>query len=235
MEVLLMPGMDGTGALFSKFKQHLPYATRIISYPPDEVLSYSQLLERIDVPSVPFAIVAESFSGPLAIRLAQHYGSQVKALVLVASFVTNPSKLAFATQMLMSFAPQPPPFALRWALLDTDGSKDTSDTTSFNASDLISALRTVQPSVLLHRLKEVIAIDVTQPFQSLVIPVLYIAGKQDRIVRLSVAKALKQLRSDLEVHIINAPHLVLQSNPLEAARVISDFLQRVTAKGIADP
>src|SRR5713226_3154653 len=96
METLLLPGMDGTGKLFTSFERQLSpeLHPRIISYPPDRVLGYQQLLGEIRVSPGPFAIVAESFSGPLAIELASRYANRLCALVLVASFVRNPSTLA---------------------------------------------------------------------------------------------------------------------------------------------
>jgi hypothetical protein len=64
MDTLLLPGMDGTGTLFGSFVRHLDPGLnpRIISFPVDTPLSYEELLQRIEVPVGPFAIVAESQS-----------------------------------------------------------------------------------------------------------------------------------------------------------------------------
>lgn len=42
--LILLPGMDGTGALFDAFLKHVPeIETLVISYPQDECLDYAQL------------------------------------------------------------------------------------------------------------------------------------------------------------------------------------------------
>src|ERR1700679_4387919 len=96
MVTLLLPGMDGTGRLFAAFQPLLAPAlgARVCAFPPDRPLGYEQLLAEVDVPSGPFAIVAESFSGPLGILLAARYAERVRALVLVATFARSPSAVA---------------------------------------------------------------------------------------------------------------------------------------------
>jgi hypothetical protein len=77
---LLLPGMDGTGLLFDAFARHLAprLNPRIVIFPTDVSLTYDELLQRIDVPTKPFAIVAESFSGPLGIRLANKFADTMQ-------------------------------------------------------------------------------------------------------------------------------------------------------------
>jgi len=70
-----MPGLDGTGALFENFATAAPDAMApvVASYPPDEAMSYEQLAP-IATAMLPTGgrciLVAESFSGPLALRVA---------------------------------------------------------------------------------------------------------------------------------------------------------------------
>jgi pimeloyl-[acyl-carrier protein] methyl ester esterase len=71
--IVLLPGMDGTGALFEPLLGVIPacFSTQIVQYPPDRPLSYEQLLPlvREQVPvDRRLVLVAESFSGPLALR-----------------------------------------------------------------------------------------------------------------------------------------------------------------------
>ncbi len=75
MILALLPGMDGTGTMFSILSRVLPprFEPRVIDYPARETLSYDALLARIEArlpTDQPYAVVAESFSEPLAIRLA---------------------------------------------------------------------------------------------------------------------------------------------------------------------
>jgi pimeloyl-ACP methyl ester carboxylesterase len=124
MVTLLLPGLDGTGRLFARLYPLLDPAldARVVSFPTDRALGYNDLLAELEVPSGPFAIVAESFSGPLGILLASKHPMQVTGLVLVASFVRNPSPLARIAAALgrRFFRARPPSLALRWALLGMD-------------------------------------------------------------------------------------------------------------------
>jgi pimeloyl-ACP methyl ester carboxylesterase len=92
LTTLLLPGMHGTSRLFDRLVVEMPdtIEPRVVTYPTDEVLGYAQLLARIELPAGPFAIVAESYSGPLAIRIAAARSANVCGLVLVASFARSP-------------------------------------------------------------------------------------------------------------------------------------------------
>lgn len=223
METLLLPGMDGTGRLFAPLEARLvaDLGARIVPFPPDKPLRYDGLLTQIPIPAAgPFAIVAESFSGPLGIRLATQYRHRVRALVLAATFVRNPLRFAGWMQPLFGprlFRMRLPDLALRLALLGMDASDD-------DVSALRAALHSVEPEVLAGRLREIIAVDVTDEFARGTVPLLYIAGEHDRLVNTGAVRELKRMLPDMETQVLDAPHLVLQSRPLDAANLISEFV-----------
>jgi pimeloyl-ACP methyl ester carboxylesterase len=221
VETLLLPGLDGTGTLLAPFARRLEpaLAPRIVSFPSDVPLGYDELLERIDIPAGRFAIVAESFSGPLGIRLANRCRDRVRGLVLVATFVRSPSALAALSSALgpLLFRLRPPALALRWGLLGADAPAD--DVNAFR-----SALACVQPRVLARRLRAVADVDATEDLASCVTPLLYLAGASDRLVGARVRERLQRIRPDLETRVLDAPHLVLQRRPAEAAQLIGTFL-----------
>src|SRR5262245_21650925 len=91
--LVLLPGMDGTGSLFSDFRSMLGTQSVVIAYPPDRPLDYAQLQElvRSSLPAErPFVLLAESFSGPTAISLAANPPPQLTAVVLVCTFARLP-------------------------------------------------------------------------------------------------------------------------------------------------
>jgi pimeloyl-ACP methyl ester carboxylesterase len=92
LTALLLPGMDGTGTLFEPLARALApdVIPAIASYPRDRCLEYRKLRSLVALPDGPFAIVAESFSGPLAIRIAAERPAHLRALVLVATFARFP-------------------------------------------------------------------------------------------------------------------------------------------------
>lgn len=222
METLLLPGMDGTGELFAPLEIHLDpgIGARVVAFPRDQPRSYDELLAELTVPAGPFAIVAESFSGPLGIRLAAAHRDRVRALVLVATFVRNPSAIAGWMRALLGrrlFKMRPPDVVLRWGLLGMDAGDD-------DLSALRAALLSVEPDVMAERLREIVAVDVSEEFAEGTVPVLYIAGGRDRLVGARVMAQMKRLRADMQTEVLDAPHLVLQRRPVEAAQLISAFV-----------
>jgi pimeloyl-[acyl-carrier protein] methyl ester esterase len=97
MTLVLLPGLDGTGNLFSWFIGALPphLSAKVIAYPADQVLNYSQLLayvtDRLPIQE-PYMVLAESFSTPLVVHLAARHPANLKGLIMCAGFVTNPAR-----------------------------------------------------------------------------------------------------------------------------------------------
>ncbi len=97
--LVLLPGLDGTGILFNQFVEAIEPCVRtrrIVAYPPDEPLGYAELeaLTREALPrDRPCVVLGESFSGPIAIRLAAERPPQVVGLILCVTFAKNPYPL----------------------------------------------------------------------------------------------------------------------------------------------
>jgi hypothetical protein len=88
--VVLLPGLDGTGQLFAPLIAAAPTGINcaVVDYPHHEA-SIDVLEQRVRkrLPG-PCILIAESFSGPIAVRVASD--ARVKALVLCYSFVSGP-------------------------------------------------------------------------------------------------------------------------------------------------
>ncbi len=215
MNLLLLPGMDGTGELFAPFAAQVSSwaSTRIVRYPTHVPLSVDALVERIEL-TAPVTVIAESFSGAVGIRLATKYPALVQRLVLVGSFVAPP----FGSGLLrlfgsMPFHVSPPRWALRKFLVGEDASDELVD-------QLSATLRRVAPEVLAHRLASISRIDERASLRTLTMPVLTISARQDRLIS---ARDTAELRS----HVVGAqhleldgPHLLLQARPREAAGLL---------------
>lgn len=95
IELILLPGLDGTGELFEPLVRILPAEVQpvIVSYPLDRELGYADLLPIVKA-ALPrgedFFLAAESFSGPLAVEIAAEALPRLKGVVLCASFVKSP-------------------------------------------------------------------------------------------------------------------------------------------------
>src|SRR6266513_2778521 len=157
MKLVLLPGLDGTGLLFDPLLRVLPayFSPIVISYPPDEPLGYAELVfyVRSRIPAnEDFVIVAESFSGPLAVEIAARHQPHLKALILCATFVSNPTLVPhqlswLACNPILVLASRP--FFLQYYLTGTDSPASFAE--SFH-----KCLHSVSTNVLAYRMREVI-------------------------------------------------------------------------------
>ncbi len=227
LATILLPGLDGTGDLFAPLLEVLPETLEpfVISYPPDQPLGYRELEEFVTAQfpiDREFAIVAESFSGPLAVRLAAQSPEGLRGLVLVASFVASPSwsMLRYLRFLVRSplFWFALPGFMIRRRLVGPDAPDQL-------VAEVQTAIRTVRPEVMARRVREVLRVDDGESFAAVRVPILYLLGEQDRQVGARVADELGEARPDMELVSIPAPHLILQCEPLEAAWQVESFLK----------
>ena len=228
LTTLLLPGMHGTSRLFERLIQVFPagLVPRVVNYPTDEVVGYDELLDRIKLPDEPFAIVAESYSGPVAIRLAARGPANLRAMVLVATFARSPwpviPRWAAALVRPWLFKIPLPQVQLRRALLGDDAPRE-------QIVEVCEEQRRCRPEVLAARIRDVLSVDVRHELHAIKVPMLYLGGSRDRVVPLRAARELKGLRPDIEEFFIDSPHAVLQRRPTESAALIAWFLLGKTA------
>ena len=93
-EIVLLPGLDGTGDLFDRVTPFLAedLNVSIVRYPQDPTLGYAGYTElvRNAIGKRKVFLLGELFSGPVAVRVAKQLGEQIKGIVLAATFVKNP-------------------------------------------------------------------------------------------------------------------------------------------------
>lgn len=225
--LVLLPGLDGTGVLFEPLVAALPahITPHVISYPGDVALDYEQLhayvMERLP-PAGSFAILGESFSGPIALRIACSE-KRTSAVILCATFVRNPVRylpaltrhFVFATTYRMF-----PSFSRAKALL---GGYSTPEL----RASLQRAHAMVKPEVFASRARSILTLDARDALRTCHAPLMYLGGSRDGVVPAHNARLVHELRPDCEMVQVRAPHLLLQTAPEEAAREIASFLSRV--------
>ena len=224
--LILLPGMDGTGDLFGPFLGVVPphVACRVVRYPTDEVIPYEDLAAAVeqqmgDEPDV--VLVAESFSGPLAVVVAARHPSRVRAVVLVASFVRPPAP-RWLRHLIPALAFRvPPPAAVLRRLMT---GRDAPDAL---VREVKASIRRVRPAVLASRLRDVLSIDCADALQRFPCALLYLRAADDRLVGASSAADLRVVRPDAVVTTLPGPHLLLQARPDTAWREIARFLATV--------
>lgn len=222
---IVLPGMDGTGALLDDFASALSehFDVRVIPYPADEPLRYPQLcaFARERLPPGDFILVAESFSGPVALQLAAEQPPGLRALVLCASFarVDLPGKWFLsrcAAIVPLRFVPTAFLSLLLW------GRWRTRERTR----SLAHALAQVSPDVLRTRAGEALDVDLTHA-PSLRVPVLYLQAMRDRVIGASASRALQAVAVDMHVQRFDAPHFLLQVRARECADAIATFVRNL--------
>lgn len=93
--LVLLPGLDGTGLLQREFAAACGSRVEVLplAYPADRPLDYPELeaLIRTQLPrDRPFFLLAESFSGPLGIRLGAAPPPGLQGLILCCTFAHPP-------------------------------------------------------------------------------------------------------------------------------------------------
>lgn len=232
VELLMLPGMDGTGRLFAPFRAVLPGAirTRTVSYPTARALGYAELLEQVvaQAPERPYVLLAESFSGPLALLHASARPRLLRGLVLVSSFARNPApagSAALASPLgTLPFRFRPPRWAVRVLLAG-------SDAPAALVAEVVEVIRSVAPGVMRQRLREVLRSDVRDCLPAIDVPVLYLLGTGDRLIGRRGLRTLGDRLARLRTVALDGPHLLLQRRPAAAAAVVVDFLRGGRASG----
>lgn len=227
MKIVLLPGLDGTGLMFSAIYKRLSQyrEVQIVSYPKEGPQDYESLARHVQsvLPQDrDFILVAESFSGPIGYLLAQTLDPHLKAVVFVATFLESPRPVLLSVfRWLFAFIGglRPPDFVLRKYLL---GSAVTSSTLKL----FWSAVMSTPKSILIARMNNILALSL--PKNILDIPCVYIQAKDDQLVpKRCVSLFLKRI-PQLRIYVIEGPHFVLQSNVEECAVVIEREINLLT-------
>ncbi|WP_172425938.1 alpha/beta fold hydrolase [Sulfuricaulis limicola] len=224
-KLVLLPGLDGTGILFRSLLASLPKDIRpkVITYPPNQKFSLSELAQLVaqELPREEVVLLAESFSGLVALALLARGLPHIRGVLFVASFAEppRPQMLRFASKVswigsVMRLAPS---FFLRQFCLGRNA--DTQE-----LSLLREALLTVSPEVLTHRLKlisECLSFEKIR-FQ---IPCYYLQANQDRLVPPSAKNWFQQHFDGCVVESMEGPHFLMQAKPRECAEWVAKKLK----------
>jgi pimeloyl-[acyl-carrier protein] methyl ester esterase len=223
--LVCLPGLDGTGTLFDDFLAEvaLGWERIVVRYPP-HLSSYDDLVPVVEaaMPEWPRVIlIAESFSTPIAIKIAARASGNLRGLVLCAGFASSP--LRGVTRFLASaiapilFKREPSESAVKFFLTGRDSPKHL--TTAVR-----EAVRRVPPAVLAGRLKQVLSCDVRAELSNIYRPILCVRAKRDRLVRSACTQEILRVSRDARLVEFDGPHLILQRQPRLCEQAIADFI-----------
>ena len=222
--LILLPGLDGTGILFRPLLAALPADIRpkVIAYPTHQRLSLAEHAELVagQLPSGEVVVLAESFSGLVALSLLAKEIQQ-KSVIFAGSFAEPPCPLLLALASLVPWGGPlvrwAPNFALRRYCLGRNAN-------SQQLALLREALAAVSPEVLVHRLA---LLRTRRPFvrQQFKVPCHYLRANQDRLVPASAADWFQKHFHQCQVETLEGPHFLLQAKPQECAVWIAPIVR----------
>ena len=231
MRLVMLPGLDGSGDLFRPLLQVLPsqLTSQVIPYPAHRVLSYDALVPFVQEAfpqREPFVLLGESFGGPLALQCAAAPPVNLRAVILSATFATNPVPyhlrwLPWAPSILRF---KPPDALIRYYAAGMDSSQDLVELFQ-------QAKSKTRWQVLAARLQAVREVDVRTALQNCRVPLLCLRAIRDRLVKRRCHLEMLSVRPDMKVIEMNSPHFLLQRRPDEAAKAIMTFINSLPLPG----
>ena len=224
MKLVLLPGLDGTGKLFAPLIEALPSSmdVQVITYPLNKKQSYNEIIEYVkqNLPVEDFVLLAESFSGPIAYQVALTEQKHLKGLILVATFLENPRPI------LLKFIPSNRVLALPIPTIISrifflGFSVKIKIIKLFN-----DAIKTVSPSVIQYRLKEITQLKPSS--QKVKLKTTYIQASSDKLVPSKSLKDWQKVCDDIEVFKVKGEHFILQANAIRCTEVVTEAVRIIT-------
>jgi pimeloyl-[acyl-carrier protein] methyl ester esterase len=222
MRFLLLPGLDGTGKLFSHFVQLRPpsFSCEVLAYDDgfaesDEYVNAVKVRFRADTKTV---LIAESFSGPIATHVASRYPEQVAGIVFAASFVTPPHPMLLNIASVM---PTSAFGAMRTTLVNhfcVNGVREK------NVIDEASAVVGELESAVIKRRLMLLGSLAKLAHAQIDIPVLSLRATQDRLITQAATSSIATTFPKAISVDVDAPHFLLQTHPEECWRHIEKFI-----------
>lgn len=208
--VLLLPGLDGSAELFAPLLQEIPlsYPQLVLHYPPELTWQLSDYADYVcqQVQGVSkLVLIAESFSGPVAILVAQRLQQRCQGLILAASFCTCPNPLLkWLRHALPLFPFKWLPLAITSRLLFGTASRELE-------SHFQRLWCKLDPALIRRRLHLLAGLDLRADFAALATQVLYLRARQDYLVSARAQSELTAAHPAMTTIELHAPHGILQA------------------------
>ena len=217
--ILLLPGMDGTGELLDELAGKLSLGRRVhlVSYPLDQPLGYGALtaLAAAQAPGEPFAVLGESFSGPIAIEIAASHPFAA-GLILASSFARHPLPSVLARFARLLDLKRVPARIVEAVLLGRTGTPEL-------RARLAEVLAKVPSDVIQMRAAEALRADVRHRLGQAGCPVLCLHGRFDRVTGARCVREILAAQPRCRLRRFDAAHMLLETHAGEAAKVIGEF------------
>lgn len=223
-ELVLLPGLDGTGELFARLCAWLApkISPTVVSYPPDPALGYRELTDLVcdRLGRRKVVLLGESFSGPIAVNVAARLPDQIEGLILAATFLRSPYPGVLVRAAAQLNRRRMAGTFANWVLMGWRHDKDLE-------ALLAEILASMPVEVGSARLREVASVDVRPVLDRVRCPILVLHGRRDWLVPERRSAAALTPRPDAMIKRFGAPHMLLQTMPEAAAADIAAFISQL--------
>jgi pimeloyl-[acyl-carrier protein] methyl ester esterase len=198
----------------------------VVSYPHDRARNYAELLayvtDRLPTHN-PYVVLAESFSTPLAVKLAAQHPDNLRGLIICAGFVTNPAR-----GWLRLLQPLAAPFLFRFGIpvAAVDHFLIGGDAPAELQQTVLRTIRSVPPEVIAARIRFVAGCDVRADLAKINVPTLYLQPTGDRLVTAHSLAEIRNAKPDVRAAQVAGPHFLLQREPRKAAELVAEFIRQ---------
>jgi pimeloyl-[acyl-carrier protein] methyl ester esterase len=218
VDVVLLPGLHGSRALFSSFVALAPaWATCLpLALPTVGGQTFDEISDVIfpELKSLEgFVLLGESFSGPIAARLSARLGQKVALLVLCNPVVEMSVRVPEGILASIAASAWMPAWGASMALSGGDMSI---------ARAALDEVRALPKGILAQRLSAVYSATEEELASNLSSPLLTILGTNDNLVSLSRSRAFFSRIKESTIAEIEGPHLIVQTRPAEVWEAISE-------------
>jgi len=166
-------------------------------------------------------LLAESFSGPLAIRIGADPPRGLAGVILCGTFAKNPYPwLRLMRPLAVRLPVKSLPRWLRAPLMWGSGNPRRAPPRGQRAISAVAA------PVIRCRIGEVLSVDETARLGAIELPILVLTAARDRLLPRAATHLLLQSLPLAQFEEIDGPHLLLQSRPSECAVPVLRFVRR---------
>jgi len=222
IDVILLPGMHGSNALFNAFVARAPpwAQCRPIELPHSGEQTFAALAEQLIVrlrPLSTFVLFAESFSAPIAARIAHELHERISLLVLCNPLIELPMSVF---PPFISLAARLPLFStVTVAALLAGGRREL-------ARSVLNEVRRIPKLTFERRVAEACSARQSELVSYLKPPLLVIGGTRDLLLRSRLAESLVAQVPGSVYGSVSAPHLAAQVAPSQVWALINEEFQR---------
>jgi len=229
IRLVLLPGLDGSGILFQPLLQALPkeIPTTVLSYPAiDMHIADLALWVATQVPKdEDLVVLAESFSGPVAIEWLKTRPKSVVGAIFCATFASTPRPFFMKLGKVLPLS-----WMLPWEISKifrrqfTLGGQATEELKQLSDQ----ALAYYPHKLIAQRLARLREVDCREDLNRIAVPTLYLQASRDWLVPGNCARPFLERIPNCKLIRIQGPHLLLQVCPREAADAIRGMIREIS-------